>query len=186
MTRVSHLDPESAEPPGRQALEGLRTARGFVPSVHRALAHSPQLLADFLALTEHTRSSTALDPALRELAILTVANQSGAATAWLSHLPLAREAGLSPDQLLAVPAWERNPALTPQQQAVIQFVEELTRDVHVSVETWETVRAWLDEREAVELTFIAGFYNMVVRILHGLEVDVDAQYLKPARAALQP
>ena len=148
-----------------------------MPSLYRALAHSPALLREFISMTATLRSETELDPKLRELAILGVAQSTGAATQWLAHLPLARAAGLTEEQIDGLAVWERHPAFSREERAVLRFAESVTRDVGASREAWDGVRAFLGERECVELTLTVGFYNMVSRFLETVQLDVDPEYV---------
>lgn len=178
MTRVSHLSDDDLPPEFRPIFEQLRAERGYIPSLYAALAHSPALLNDFITITGHLRDST-LDPRWRELAILTVAHLAGAATMWISHLPIARAAGLSEDQILGLPVWQRHPSFSHEDRAIIACTEAVTRDIRVPEDTWQAARTFLSERAMVELTLTAGFYNMVARLLEAVAVDVDPEYLDP-------
>jgi alkylhydroperoxidase family enzyme len=181
MTRLPDLDAEDLPEEFRGLLDGLLAERGWVPNLYRTLAHSPVLLRDFLGITADLRHNTALEPKLRELAILGVAKVTGAPIQWLSHLPLARAAGLTEEQVTGLPVWERHPAFSEEERAVLAFAEALTREVRVPEGVWQGVRAFLGDQELVELVLTVGFYNMVARFLEGLEIDVDAEYVHGAR-----
>ena len=176
MTRVAHLDREDLPEEFRGLFADLAATRGYVPSLYRALAHSPGLLREFVSMTAAIRSETVLDPKFRELAILGVALVTGAPTQWLAHLPLARAAGLTEEQIDGLVVWRRYPAFSAEERAVLAFAESVTREVGASREAWEGVRAFLSERECVELTLTVGFYNMVSRFLETVELDVDREY----------
>ncbi len=57
--------------------------------------------------------------------------------------------------------------------AVARFAEEMTTQVKASEQAFAAVRAFLPEREMVELTMVVGFYNMVSRFLESLEIEVE-------------
>jgi AhpD family alkylhydroperoxidase len=181
MTRVRHLGDKDLPGEFRAIFERLRAERGYIPSLYGALAQSPALLRDFIGITDDLRNETVLDARLRELAVLTVAQVTGAATMWLSHVPLARAAGLTDEQVLGLPVWRRHPSFSDEERAVIAYAEAVTRDARAPDDVWQAARAFLDEREMVELTLTAGFYNMVARFLEAVEVDVDPEYLDSNR-----
>jgi alkylhydroperoxidase family enzyme len=177
MARVPYLQRDELPEGFRGIFDNLLEERGYVPNLYRTLAHSPALLRAFIDMTADIRTRTSLQPKLRELAILTVARLTGATIQWLSHIPLALAAGLSSGQLRALTDWERHPSFSEEERAVIRFSEAVTRDVNANDEVWQALRGYLDDRDAVELTLIVGFYNMVARFLGTMKVDVDPEYL---------
>ena len=184
MTHVTHRLPSDLPEESRSLLDGLERDRGYVPNLYRMLAHNPVLLRDFLQVTADVRSETRLDAKLRELAILTVARVTGAAIQWLSHLPIAVAAGLTPDQVIGLPVWEHHPGFSEIERAAIAYAEHVVRAGHVPEQLAADLRVYLDEQETVELAFTVSYYLMVARFQQALEVDVDPEYIAPARAAL--
>ena len=70
-------------------------------------------------------------------------------------------------------AWECDPAFNEQERAVIRYATEATQQVKVSDATFDALRKSLDEEQIVELTLNIGFYNMVVRFLLPMQVDLE-------------
>lgn len=157
--------------------EGLARERGYVPSLYRVLANSPQLLADFLRMGGDIRAESELPGRYKELAILTVARLTEAGTMWVSHLPLARSAGIEEAKLVALPGWRRWAGFDAEERAVMAYAEEATHHVRVGAEAWEAVAAFLSAGQLAELVVVVAFYNMVARILEPLEIDIDPEYL---------
>ena len=184
MTLVTHRLTAELPREFRGLLDRLEKERGYVPNLYRTLAHNPVLLRDFLQVTADVRSETRLDPKLRELAILTVARVTGAAIQWLSHLPIAVAAGLTPDQVIGLPVWEHHPGFSEIERAVISYAEHVVRAGHVPQQLATDLRVYLDEQETVELAFAVSYYLMVARFQQALEVDVDPEYLGPAKASI--
>ena len=77
------------------------------------------------------------------------------------HSALAQRLGVRPDQLAQLAAWESDPAFTAQERAVMRYAAEATQQVTVSTE------------HIVELVCNVAFYNMVVRVLVPLEVEIE-------------
>ena len=180
MARTSYPNPGELGGEAGALLEAIGEDRGYVPNLYRMLAHSPALLGDFVEMTGHVRDTLSLPAAFRELAILTVAQTARTPTPWLSHLPIARAAGVSGEQILGLTVWERHPTFSDEERAVIRFAEEVTRDVRATDDTWRALSAFLDPRQLVELSFVVGYYNMVARYLVALRIDIDPEYLAAA------
>jgi AhpD family alkylhydroperoxidase len=173
MARLPYRDRDELPEEYRYLFDNLRQESGRVGNIFRAMAHSPHLLHQFMRLGSALRYRTRLDPRLRELAILTVGRLTGAAYEYVHHLALARRAGVSEEQVAGLPVWERHPAFNEQERAVIRYAETVTRDIRVPDAVWEAVRAFLDEEQMVELTLTIAFYNLVVRFLEPVQVELE-------------
>jgi alkylhydroperoxidase family enzyme len=115
----------------------------------------------------------ALDSGLRELTILQVGRLT-ARYEWDQHVPIAREVGISVEQIdaldrgeLAADCW------TPAQRSVLVFAAEIVSDGDVDEATFREVREHLSNREVVELALTAGLYLMLARIMTALRIDPD-------------
>ncbi len=147
-------------------------------NLFRALANSPEGLRHFNGLGEWIRYGCELDPRLRELAILQVGYLTASPYEWSHHVRIGRDFGVTDEDFAALAAATRGEphALPPLDAAVLQAARELTLDRKVSDQTWATLREHLDHGRCVDLVIIASFYNGVVRILEGLQIDVEPDY----------
>jgi alkylhydroperoxidase family enzyme len=55
----------------------------------------------------------------------------------------------------------------------MQYAEEITLFVRVEDETVAAVQALLDDEQLVELTLTIAYYNLVVRFLEPLQVELE-------------
>jgi len=101
MARVPYLNREDLPEADREIFDNLAAERGSVGNIFRTLAHTPKLLRRFLALGGELRNGTALDPKLRELAIMTVGRLTNAEYEFVHHWNLARRAGVPREKLEA-------------------------------------------------------------------------------------
>lgn len=116
-----------------------------------------------------------LDPRLRETAILRVAYLSGSDYELHHHLPLAKAAGLTDDDLgmIAIGDYE---GLDPLLAATAAFVDEIVLRVSPSDATLARLRALVPDRVLVNILLTAGHYMSVARLIAvtGPEIDGDA------------
>ncbi|HVA79314.1 MAG TPA: carboxymuconolactone decarboxylase family protein [Candidatus Binataceae bacterium] len=176
--RVPYLNREDLPEADREIYDNLVRERGQpVGNIFRTLANTPGLLRRFLALGGELRNRTALEPKLRELGILTVGRITAAQYEFTHHWNLALRAGVTHDQLNALADWEKSPAFTDQERAVIRYAAEATEKIRVSDAAWSACAKFLDTRKMMELVQNVAFYNMVVRILEpcGVELEADAK-----------
>src|SRR5215472_8452554 len=172
--RVGYLNREDLPEADREIFDNLIAERGQpVGNIFRTLAHTPGLLRRFLALGGELRNKTALDPKLRELALLTVGRIAQAEYEFTHHWNLARRVGVERQKLEALADWEKSSAFTDEERAVIRFASEATSNVKVTDATWNALKAFLDTRRIMELAQNVAFYNMVVRVLVPLRVELE-------------
>ncbi|WP_219418334.1 carboxymuconolactone decarboxylase family protein [Pseudonocardia nigra] len=168
MARVPYVEPENAPPATASAL-------GKMPRLHvfGLLAHAETAFVPWLRFGGAVLSDLALDPLLRELAILQVGRLAGRYE-WDQHVPIALDCGATEEQIAAVDRGEIDAAcFTPAQQAVLAFVADLVRDGEVPDDRYAALAAELDDRRVVELALTAGHYLGLARVMTTLRIDPD-------------
>jgi len=172
--RVPYLNRDDLPEKDREIFDNLIRERGpRVGNIFRALAYTPSLLRRFLALGGELRNGTALDPRLRELALLTVGRLAEAEYEFTHHWNLARSVGVPREKLEALADFEKSDLFDDEERAVMRYALEATRDVKVSDATWNALKAFLDTRRMMELVQNVAFYNMVVRVLVPIGVELE-------------
>ena len=174
MARLPYLNREDLPEADREIFDRLVEERKTpVGNIFRMLAHTPNLLRRFLALGGELRNGTALDPKLRELALLTVGRLTGAEYEFTHHWNLARRVGVAREQLEHLDEFETSSLFNDQERLVMRYALEATMNVRVSDGTFEGLRKSLDTRRLMDLVQNVAFYNMVVRVLVPLGVEVE-------------
>ncbi len=173
MARLPYVDREDLPDEYKYLFDNLSRGGGRVGNLFRTLGHSPRLLHQFMRLGNDLRSRTRIEPKLRELAILTVGRVTAAPYEYVHHLAIGRRAGLTSEQLLGLPVWEQHPSFSEQEKAVMRYAEDVTRNVRVSDEVFDAVHAFLDDEQMVELALNVAYYNMVVRFLEPMRVELE-------------
>jgi 4-carboxymuconolactone decarboxylase len=108
----------------------------------------------------------------RELIILRSAWHSKAAYEWAHHVPIAREAGLSDEQILA--AAGKADAGSADDAALLRAVDELFSDERrIADDTWTGLAARFDDNQLIELVMLAGNYALIAGTLNSLGVQVE-------------
>jgi alkylhydroperoxidase family enzyme len=174
MARFPYLKREELGEKDREIFDRLIEERkNPVGNIFRILAHTPNLLRRFLALGGELRNGTELDPKLRELALVTVGRLTGADYEFTHHWNLARHVGVPREQLEHLADFETSALFNDQERLVMRYAEEATINVKVTDATFEALRTSLGTRRLMELVQNVAFYNMVVRILVPLGVEVE-------------
>ncbi|MGC1343725.1 MAG: carboxymuconolactone decarboxylase family protein [Candidatus Binataceae bacterium] len=172
--RVPYLNREDLAQADHEIYDNLVRERGQpVGNIFRTLANTPKLLRRFLALGGELRNGTAIDPKLRELAILTVGRLADAHYEFTHHWNLGLRAGLTHEKLNALGDWEKSKAFTDEERAVIRYAVEATEKIRVSDSAWNACTKFLDTGKMMELVQNVAFYNMVVRVLEPCRVELE-------------
>lgn len=176
MARVTYRSAADAEGDALAVFKQMEESGRPPINLHRALGNAPGALRNFLRLGNSLLLFGQLSPALRELAILRIAQMAGADYEWLHHLPLAAQAGVRDEQVAALSGWPSAVAFDEREKAVLRYVEAVSRDIAVPDDVFSTVRKHLGEGEVVELTLVCGYWGMAARLLRALEIDVEPEF----------
>ena len=180
MSRVPMIQREQASPEVREVYDKIEDNGARVLNLYRVLAYNPHRLRNSLRLGGALLSRTKLSPKLRELAIIRIARLSGSKYEWAQHYPIALETGLTHEQTEAVSNWGDSTVFSDEERAVLQYTDEVAKNVEVEDKTFQTLRKYLDEQSIVELTLSIGYWGMVARVLVPLQVDIDDQLVSSA------
>jgi alkylhydroperoxidase family enzyme len=140
-------------------------------NLFRMLAHSPPVLAGFAKLGGALLQDSALDPRLREMAIVRLGLLAGASYEVEKHTAIAKAVGVTDEELRALQPSESPEALGGPARAVIELTDELFGSVRADDAVLERARRHLDDRQLVELVVTIGYYGLVCRVLETLGVD---------------
>ncbi|MFJ7216189.1 carboxymuconolactone decarboxylase family protein [Amycolatopsis sp. NPDC098790] len=146
-----------------------RRRGGRLTPLDGMLLHSPALADGWNSLLGAVRGASTLPADVRELAVLRVAELNGAAYEWTAHEPVAREAGMTDEQLAALRGGDPS-ALDGRQRAALAYTDAMTEKIAVEQPVFDALAAHFDEQQVVELSVTVAAYNMVSRFLVALEV----------------
>lgn len=172
MARVPYRDLTGIAPAHQKTLLARKA------NIYRALANSPSGLDAFCTTASFIRYDSKLDMRLRELAILQVGYTTRQPYEWSHHIEIARRFGVSDDDIRGLMAESegRPSKLDPLAKNVLKAAREMTEGIEMSDATYQALKADLDDERIVDLAISVGFYNAVVRVLGGLQIDVEPDY----------
>lgn len=173
MARVKLLEKNDADPMVREIFQKIEDSGGEVINLMKALAHSPKICRDFNRMGITLLLKGDLSPRLRELAILRVGNLARANYEWTKHVPMALEAGANQGQIDALSRWQDAACYDGQERAVLQYTDEVARNIRASDDTFKKIAGFLSQKEIIELTVTIGYYGMVCRVLETLQIELE-------------
>jgi alkylhydroperoxidase family enzyme len=141
----------------------------------RMFAHAtPEAFDHFFAFIAVFFTKSKLPADLRQIAVLRAGFVGGSHYVTRQHSGLARDVGLSDAAIAAIRDGGSHPeALTPPQQAVLTFVDEVIRDVRASDASLAEVRRHIDDNQLMDLMMVTGIYMMLSRLIETSGAEVD-------------
>ncbi len=110
----------------------------------------------------------------RELMVLRTAWRCGAEYEWGQHCRIARQAGITDDELVRIakgpdaPGWDRFDA------ALLRAADELHDESCVTDDTWAVLADRYDEKQLIELPMLVGQYHLVAFTMNTLRLEHEA------------
>jgi len=169
MPRIPYANPDNLTPAVKAAL-----ASAPYNVVRMMAGTSPAVFEGFNKFSGAFYGPSSLPANLREVAILRVGYLSHAPYETFQHEPSGRLTGLTDAQIEAIKHGGEHPdTLSPVQQAVVNFTEDVVKNVRASDATLAAVRGHLPDQQVLDLTLLIGLYMAVSRFLETTGVELD-------------
>lgn len=169
MPRIPYLDLSEASPEYRDMLKGR-----YDLNLYRMLPHATTIAPGFLKMGGAILRDSALDPQLREIAILRVGFLSKASYEVHQHKRVARRVGLAEAKIAALENDPDSDVFSPLEKLIVRYTDDVVANVKASTALFDELLAALDNRRMAELTLTIGFYMAVSRFLENFEVEIEA------------
>jgi 4-carboxymuconolactone decarboxylase len=125
-------------------------------------------------LGHYLRFESVLPPALRELVILTIAREVDSQVEWTAHEPLARQAGVRAEAIVAVRDRHAPAGLTEKEALMVCYGQELVRQHQVSTATFQAALQRLGAQGIIDLTVTVGYYALTGLVTNALDIQLGA------------
>ncbi len=168
MTRIPYPDPATLTPENSELLADLPQL-----NVSRMLAGSPSMFIPLTRVFSAYLNEGLLTDEMREMAILRVGYLRNSEYEVVNHLRVAQLIGMSPEKIAALVPGEPQDAFTPDERAVLRFVDEVVRDGGASRDAFDAVAAFMPPAEMIELTLVVGVYTLVSQFCATFEIEPE-------------
>jgi 4-carboxymuconolactone decarboxylase len=149
---------DSVLDPKRPTLAGFQGPAGI-------WLHSPRLGEPIREFNRILRMEVALEPRLRELAILVTARELDNQFEWTAHEPAALKAGLDPAVIAVVKQRKPSGRMDEREAAIIRFGRELIRERKLRSETYAEAVKLFGETGVVNLAALMANYALTAVML---------------------
>jgi alkylhydroperoxidase family enzyme len=137
------------------------------------LARHPGLFRKWVSLGSKLLFAGKLPDRDRELLILRVAWLCQEEYEWAHHVEAARQAGLSSEQVDAVPSGGHHPVWNKFDAALLNLVDDLHSSHGASDATWVALAEVYDEKQLIEAVAVVGMYTATVYLLKSCGVTLE-------------
>ena len=112
----------------------------------------------------------------REIVIDRTTARLGCEYEWGVHIAFfAKRAGFTDEHIAATVTGPRDAACwTPDEQALVALVDDLTDQRTIADATWTALSAHFAEKHILEAIALVGFYHMISFLCRGLELPLES------------
>lgn len=148
--------------------------RGPILNVMGTLANHPGLFGRWIVFANHFLFKSTLAPREREIVVLRTGWLAGCAYEWSQHCEIAAaDAGFGAVEFGAVAAGASSDLWRPAEAGLIRAADGLYTDASVDDVTWDLLAAHYDERQILDVVFMASNYMMLAMALNTFGVELD-------------
>jgi 4-carboxymuconolactone decarboxylase len=171
MSRIPLTSIEEQPEPMRQWM-----ARRGNLNVFRLLANAPQVFAGWTQMVDELFNSPTFNQRMREVVILRVAHLQGSRYELSQHVGVARNVGLSDQQINAIlDNGDLDAAnFSHTERTALAVVTELCTTRRLQDDSFATARAVFGDEALTELLMIISCYYGLALALNAADLDVDA------------
>ena len=173
MARLRLISREEMAPDKQPIYDRIAATRGSVANVFKVLLNSPDAAAAIGGLGKYLRFSSSLDPAIREVCILSTAKELDNGYEWANHEPEARRVGVRDETIESIRNGRASMGIPAKEGVVAQAAKELVRDGTLTERTFQAIEHLLGPEQTVDLIVLVGYYSLVSRVVKALDVEMD-------------
>jgi 4-carboxymuconolactone decarboxylase len=170
MSRIPLASVESQSEPIQQWM-----ARRGNLNVFRLLANAPNVFAGWTQMVDELFASPTFSRRMREVVILRVARLQNSSYELGQHFGLARDAGLTDDEISAIVETEDVEAagFSAAERIALDVTTELCRTHRLGDDTFTKAQAVFGDEALTELLMVISCYYGLALVLNAADLDVD-------------
>ncbi|MBC93991.1 MAG: hypothetical protein CMM38_10190 [Rhodospirillaceae bacterium] len=176
-SRLERVEREDCPEEYLEAWDEILRTRGMdvMPNVFSLLANSPGAMSVVTPVGAHVRYNTDFDNLLRELVILTVAQELNCEYEWKHHWRVAEKAGATDELLKKIGTVEIESE--PNSIGIaVRYARMLTNNENIDDNLVETLKESFGVTGFVDLTIMIGYYGMLARFINTAIIPVESGY----------
>ena len=179
MARLPYVNRDTLTGSALETYDRIAETRGSVepetpmPNSFRALLNNPGAAGAVGQLGEYLRFNSSLDPTVREIAILSVAKQTGSEYEWVHHEPVARAVGVRSAVIESIQSGRAPMGLPAKEGVFAQAAKEIVDNGDLTDRTFQAVEHLLGPAGVVDFVVLVGYYAMLATALRAFGVEIE-------------
>ena len=152
----------------------LRKSFGKVLNFFGVMARRPQILNAWQGMYQSIVLEGTISQRHKQLAFSYASFLNACEYCYTFHSELARQAGISQEQLDALPFYRYSPLFDEQEKATLLYAERVTKNSSgMRDENVEPLKAYYSDDEIVELTMTICLANFDNRYSNSMQLEID-------------
>lgn len=168
--RIAPVVPGNEDEATKELLDplGERASSNFF----RTLVHNPRIFKRWIPYSVVLLHGTVPERD-REILVLRAAYRADAAYVWQSHLQIARDSGMSDEEIERVKAGPDAAGWSDFDALLLRAADELLDEHIISDATWAVLASRYDEKQLIEVPMLVGVYHAIGTTLSSLGVQLE-------------
>ncbi|RYD91983.1 MAG: carboxymuconolactone decarboxylase family protein [Sphingomonadales bacterium] len=130
-----------------------------IPAVVATMLHHPDFYRPRVEYTRQRLAAAKVELRDMEIAILRTARRCNSAFSWGEHVPMAKRAGVTPEEIERLTRDDAGEGWSERDGAIVRAVDELHDDSMVSDATWAELAKHFQPAQLIELISLIGIYH---------------------------
>jgi alkylhydroperoxidase family enzyme len=148
-------------------------ARGPVLNIQRTFFANPDIRLDAFG----TWRASGLEPRARELVILRAAFRKESRYEWHQHVRIARNEGLSDEEIKAVTNWQPSSLFSADERALLAWVDALADAQRPTDQQFAAFSAGRPREAIVGVTYLITLYFQLAQLMATLDLETEEPFV---------
>lgn len=147
----------------------------------RWFANHPPLALNWMRYN-HALTRGVLDPRLREIVVLRIADRYKSDYEWVQHVKIAAPLGIGPAELEAIRHGPAHPTWSELERNALRAADALCEQHDIDDALWNDLARDLDHKQLMELLFLIGSYTLLAWVMRAVRMPLEPEDQALARA----
>ncbi|MBV6656853.1 MAG: peroxidase-related enzyme [Devosiaceae bacterium] len=179
MPRIPTLDLADLPEEFRGPVEIIQKSNGYVPNSYRILAHRPEILAAFMALSKAViRDDGTLDRGFRFLIAYISSSTAGCNFCQAHNIQSAQKHGISDEKLNAIWEYEDSPHFSDAERAAFNLARAASVVPNVATDAdFDELKKHFSNAQIVEIVAVISLFGWLNRFNDTMQTELEEHNL---------
>ena len=183
MARLDTVDLSTLSDEYKEPLEVIQRSNGYIPNSYRILAHRPQILQAFMALSKAViRDEGTLDRGFRFLVAYISSSTAGCNFCQAHNIQSAQKWGVPDEKLNAIWEYEESPLFSDAERAAFDLARAASVVPNAATdEDFARLKQFYSTEQIVEILSVISLFGWLNRFNDTLQTELEVHNLEWAK-----